>query len=187
MAKESNALLQDHCIYGDRETMGMSYKMIDLRQAGTVTSDLTSDVQAVELCAGPQCEACNLSQYFPCGPKDRNIYEASKTRNNHNSLGTFGPNGFPGSSANSEFPPPPIEAIQDCPREEEKCSILDLVPAHSQTKELDKSPRSVLNSSNFGTADTSRPGSRHFSNTAKSANAQADKLPVDLTAPCNTR
>ena len=187
MAKESNALLQDHCIYSDRETMGMSYKMIDLRQARTVTSDLTSEVQAVELCAGPQCEACNLSHYFPCGPQDRNIYEVSKTRNNHNSMGIFRSNGYPGSSANSEFPPPPMEAIQDCQHEEEKCSILDLVPTHSQPKESGKTSKPILDSSNFGTADTLPHESRHSSNTTNSPNSQADKLPVDLTAPCNTR
>ena len=163
----------------------MAYKMIDLRQAGTLTSDLTSDVHAVELCAGPQCEACTLSQYFPCGPQDRNIYDMSKIRNNHNTIGSFEANRLPGSSANSEFPPPPVEAIQECEFDEEKCSILDLVPTHSQkyqAKESSKTPKAILNSSNFGTADTLPHGSR------QSSNAPVDKLPVDLTAPCkNTR
>ena len=165
----------------------MAYKMIELRQAGAVTSDMTSEVQAVELSAGPQCEACNLSQYFPCGPQDRNIYEISKIRKNENTMRTFGATRFPGSNANPDFPPPPIEAGQHV---DEKCCILDLVPAQSQKSpplDRSKSPKSMLNSNNFGTADALPQGSRQSVAKSNTPNAQSDKLPVDLTAPCNKR
>ena len=191
IAKESNALLQEPCFYSDRETLDMAYKMIELRQAGAVTSNMTSEVQAVELSAGPQCEACNLLQYFPSGPQDRNIYEISKIRNNPNTMRTFGATRFSGPNGNLEFPPPPIEAGQDFQHEDDKCCFLDLVPPQSKKSPPPKDPgkrsKSVINSTNFGTADALPQGSRQYATKGNTTNAQSDKLPVDLTAPCNTR
>lgn len=200
VAKESNALLQEPCIYSDRETMGVAYKMIELRHPGSVTPDMTSEVQAVELCGGPQCEACNLSQYFPCGPQDANIYEISKLRSSQGSLRTF-KNTRPNLNSNSDFPPPPPSAVvnevdQNCHQnEEDKCNILDLVPMQSQKASLPRAgnrnrsstSKSLLNSSNAGSADVVLPqGSRHSANATNAQQQQQPKLPMDLTAPCNT-
>ena len=73
--RESNALLEPANPYSDRESAGVTYKMMELRHAGAIPPDMTSDIQAIELCAGPQCTACSLSQGFPCDPRDRNMYE----------------------------------------------------------------------------------------------------------------
>ncbi len=181
--KESNALLQEPCIYSDRESVGVSYKMIELRHAGIITSDVTSDVQAIELNAGAQCEACNLSQFFTCSPQqDRNIYDVGKrgASGNHSvALRSFGTSDFAGCNSNPDFPPPPVEAMQDCHLEDDKCCILDLVPPGSPPNNTTKESKSRPNPPSGSTADTFQANTHQ--------NAERKRLPVDLTAPCNSR
>lgn len=189
--KDSNALLQDHCVYTDRESLGMQYKMIELRHAGLVTSDMTSEIQAMELSGAPQCEACNLSQYFACGPPDRNIYEIGRFRGSPAALGACASGRFVRCDSNPEFPPPPVEAMPDQHQAEDNRScVLDLVPQPSPKPQ--QQPQPGLDSS-AAAAKTLKANPRPCSGASADSllgnkgPAAHDKLPVDLTAPCSYR
>ena len=182
--RESNALLDaldpSHA-YADREATGVTYKMMELRHAGAIPAEMTSDLQAIELCAGPQCTACSLSQGFPCDPRDRNMYESPNFQNNQNRMRTFRTtNRPPGLPVNQEFPPPPVELHQNCQHELDKCCILDLTTSPSKGTPITMNLPGAPPGGSCGMVPRA---------SVKSTGAKLteNNLPVDLTAPCDVR
>ena len=156
--------------------------MMELRHAGALPSDMTSELQAIELCAGPQCTACSLSQGFPCNPRDRNMYESPNFQNNQNTLRTFrATNRPPGLPVNQEFPTPPVELHQNCQHELDKCCILDLMTSPSKGTPITVNPPGAPSSG--GASGMVRRASVKGTGAKQSEN----NLPVDLTAPCDVR
>ena len=177
--RESNALLEPANPYSDRESAGVTYKMMELHHAGAIPPDMTSDIQAIELCAGPQCTACSLSQGFPCDPRDRNMYESPNFQNNQNAMRTFRATNRPtGLPANQEFPPPPVEVHQNCQHELDKCCILDLITSPSKGTPITTNPPG---------APSGAGGMVPRASVKNTGAKQPENLPVDLTAPCDVR
>ncbi len=178
--------------------------MLELRHAGALPPDMTSsDIQAIELCAGPQCTACSLSQGFPSACGDRNMYESPNFQNCQNTLRSFRairPAGA-GPIPPQDLPPPPADLhLQGC---QDKSCILDLITSPSKGTPI------TVSSSNVQGQQSQQPGGSAPSGLAQGATGnqlqsgsasaprhasikpsgakQSDKLPVDLTAPCDVR
>ena len=179
--RESNALLDETNPYGEREPPEeIAYKLMELRQTGGLTSDMTSDIQAIELCAQPQCTACYSGRPFPCDPRDRNIYESTNFQNKQNTLRTFRSGKMlPPSQPRSEneFPPPPPEAHQDYQQDMDKCRVLDLIASSPKGTPLNQG-----NNSGYNTVQ--RSGS--VKSQQDSSRQRNDRIPVDLTVPCDS-
>lgn len=199
--------------YAERDAAGVTYKMMELRQAGALPADMTADIQAIELCAGPQCTACSLQGGgFPCDPRDRNnMYESPNFQNNQNTLRSFraaaaggvtrplsgGGGGGGGGGVIPASPPAPpgsaaapipgaAELHQNCQHELDKSCILDLITSPSKGTPINAQGACSGGAGAGAGAGSGSTHARHAS-IKNSGKKQSDNIPVDLTAPCDVR